>query len=151
MYQPKGAALILFKDVDQAHQAMSYGGGYLSAPNIGLLGSTPASALPLAATLMHWGREGLAKHIDSDMTKAEHLKNLVQDHPDFELWGPSETGIVVWRPKTVSAKKVRANLKDAWVSLTDIEGEMWLRSVAANPSADPDFVFKKVLEASLVN
>ena len=148
MYQPKGAALILFKEAESAHQAMSYGGGYLSAPNIGLIGSAPASALPLAATLLHWGREGLAEHIDSDMAKAERLKNLVDEHPDFELWGPSQTGIVVWKHKTIPASEVRSRLKQAWVSLTDIEGDMWLRSVAANPGADPEFVFQKVLEAT---
>ena len=81
MYQPKGAALVLFRDSETAHQAMSYGGGYLSAPNIGLIGSAPASALPLAATLLHWGRSGLSDHLNADMKNGEKLVSLIEEHP----------------------------------------------------------------------
>ena len=45
------------------------------------------------------------------------------------------------------AEEIRSRLKQAWVSLTEINGEMWLRSVAANPSADPDFLFAQVVDA----
>ena len=127
---------------------MSYGGGYLSAPNIGLIGSAPASALPLAATLLHWGRSGLSDHLNADMNKAEQLASIIEEHPDFEIWGPCRTGIVVWKPKNFPAAEVRSRLKKAWVSLTQIDNETWLRSVAANPGADPDFVFQQVLEAA---
>jgi len=151
MYQPKGAALVLFRDSETAHQAMSYGGGYLSAPNIGLIGSAPASALPLAATLLHWGRSGLSDHLNADMNKAEQLASLIEEHPDFEIWGPCRTGIVVWKPKHFPAAEVRSRLKKAWVSLTQIENETWLRSVAANPGADPKFVFQQVLEAANIH
>jgi len=146
-YQPKGTAVILFRDVEAAHEAMSYGGGYLAAPNIGLLGSAPANALPFAATLLAWGRSGFAERIDEGMAKAEQLAALVDADPRFELWGPPTTGVVVWRPTALSAADVRARLVDAWVSLTDIDGELWLRSVAANPSADPTHVFERVVAA----
>ena len=58
-FQPKGAAVILFKEPDAAHAAMSYGGGYLAAPNIGVAGSAPATAIPFAASLMAWGSRWL--------------------------------------------------------------------------------------------
>lgn len=38
-------------------------------------------------------------------------------------------------------------LKGAFVSLSTVHGETWLRSVAANPNADPDLVVDAVLEA----
>ncbi len=143
-YQPKGTAIILFKDADAAHGAMSYGGGYLSAPNIGLLGSAPANALPFAATLLAWGRSGLAERIESGMAVAGSLAQKVSADPRFELWAPPTSGVVVWRPSNAQPAAVRDRLQDAWVSLTDIDGEIWLRSVAANTSADPDYVFDRV-------
>jgi len=146
-YQLKGTAVILFHDAEPAHQAMSYGGGYLAAPNIGLLGSAPANALPFATTLLAWGRKGLAESIDAGMAKAAQLAALVDADPRFGLWGMPTAGVVVWRPTQVCATQVRERLSDAWVSLTDLEGDIWLRSVAANPSADSAFVFAGVVEA----
>lgn len=52
LFQPKESALVLFKDAKRAHEAVSFGGGYLAVPNVGLLGSHGASALPLAATIL---------------------------------------------------------------------------------------------------
>lgn len=54
LYQPKESALVLFADPDRAHAAVSFGSGYLAAPNVGLLGSHANTALPLAATLLAW-------------------------------------------------------------------------------------------------
>jgi len=41
---------VLFRDPDAAHDALSLAGGYLAAPNVGLLGSHANAALLLAAT-----------------------------------------------------------------------------------------------------
>ncbi|MBT6277101.1 MAG: aspartate aminotransferase family protein [Chromatiales bacterium] len=146
-YQQKGTAVILFNDTNAAHQIMSYGGGYLSAPNIGLLGSAPANALPFAATLLAWGRTGLAKLIEDGMDMAVTFAGLIDADDRFELWGPPTTGIVVWRPRHIGPGALRDRLQDAWVSLTDIDGEVWLRCVAANPSADPEWVMQRVIAA----
>ena len=146
-YQPKGAAVIMFKDAEAAHEIMTYGGGYLASPNVGLLGSAPANALPFAATLLAWGRTGLAQRIEEDMNKAAELARLIEHDRRFELWGAPTTGVVVWRPRSESAIEVRARIRDGWVSLTDIDGESWLRCVAANPSANPEFVFGCVVDA----
>lgn len=147
LYQPKGSALILFKDPEKAHQAMTYGGGYLAAPNVGLLGSAPAAALPLAATLLAWGRTGLSERIEADMANAQHLADLISADDRFETWGPNRSGVIVWRPRDKDVRRVRDSLTDAWVSLVDIDGGDWLRSVAANPSADPRHVFNRVCVA----
>lgn len=147
LYQPKGSALAMFREPGRVHETLSYGGGYLSAPNVGVLGSAPAAALPLAATLLAWGRDGLAARIEADVARAEHLAARVRADDRFELWGPNRTGVVVWRPRGGDARALRDRLRDAWVSLTDIDGEVWLRSVAANQSADPDQVIERAIAA----
>lgn len=35
LYQPKESAAIFFRDPERAHGALSFGGGYLTAPNVG--------------------------------------------------------------------------------------------------------------------
>lgn len=98
LYQPKESALVFFADPDTAHQALSFGGGYLAAPNVGLLGSHGNAALPLAATSLSWGRSGAAGRIEADMATAEVLARLVADHPARQLWAQPVTGVVNWRP-----------------------------------------------------
>jgi len=147
LFQPKGSALILFKEPAVAHESMSYGGGYLAAPNIGLLGSAPASALPLAASLLAWGKSGVSDRIELTIDKADELTKLVVADDRFELWGPNRTGMVVWRACGVDTRLLRDNVTDAWLSLVDLDGECWLRSVAANLSADAQWVFNRVCSA----
>ena len=147
LYQPKGCGIVLFREPAAAHAIMSYGGGYLATPTVGLLGSAPASALPLAATLLAWGRDGISSRLESDVAKAAALAKLVAADHRFELWAAPTTAVVVWRPRGVSASEVRARLQGAWVSLTVIDDETWFRSVAANPAADPELVFGRVAQA----
>ena len=147
LFQPKGTAVVLFKDADSAHEKMSYGGGYLAAPNVGLLGSAPASALPLAASLIAWGKSGLSTRIELAMKTADTLVTLIDADNRFERWGPNTSGVVVWRPVGRDARAVRNELTDAWVSLVDIDGDCWLRCVAANLSVDPQWVFDRVQAA----
>jgi len=147
LYQPKESAMVLFADPEPAHTAVSFGGGYLAAPNIGLLGSHANTALPLAATLLAWGQPGVAGRIEADMAVAERLASLIDDAPELELWNRPVTGVVNWRPLGHDPAAVRARVHDAWISLADIAGDSWFRSVAANPLADPDHVVTAVLNA----
>ena len=87
LYQPKGCGVVLFARAAEAHASMSYGGGYLATPTVGVVGSAPASALPLAATLLAWGREGVATRLEGDVRRAEALAALVRADRRFELWG----------------------------------------------------------------
>ncbi|MHB8244643.1 MAG: hypothetical protein ACYDGN_04680 [Acidimicrobiales bacterium] len=48
------------------------------------------------------------------------------------------------RPTGRDPVQVRGRLVDAWVSLADIDGETWYRSVVANPRADPQHVIEQV-------
>jgi len=147
LFQPKESALILFARPDEAHAALSFGGGYLAAPNIGVLGSHGATALPLLATLRAWGRRGVAARIERCMELAAELARLVEGHDDLELFAPPTTGVVLWRPRDADARAVRARLRRAYVSLAEVAGETWLRSVAANPLADPQLVVDEMRAA----
>ena len=146
-YQPKGTAVVLFKDAEAAHGAMTYGGGYLTAPNIGLLGSAPANALPFMLSLLAWGRRGMSERIELGFRQIEALCELIKADERFELLAEPTTGIAVWRPVKADTVTVRGRLQDAWVSLTEIDGQMWLRSVAANLSADPARLLAQVIRA----
>ncbi len=148
LYQPKESAIVLFADAARAHAAISMGGGYLAAPNIGLLGSHGAAALPLAATLLAWGRDGVRARIDADMVLAQRLADRVAVEPALELFARPTTGVVAWRPRDADAAAVRDRMSDAWVSTTVINGQTWLRSVADNPFAEPDRVVDAVLAAA---
>lgn len=147
-YQPKESAVVLFADAASAHDAMAFGGGYLAHPNVGLLGSHGAAAASaLAATLLSWGRQGLASRIEGDMEKATALEQLIAADDRFDLWAPHRTGIVVWRPRDGDTHALRERMHGVYVSATEIDGEHWLRCVAANPGADPALVFDAAQEA----
>jgi L-2,4-diaminobutyrate decarboxylase len=149
LFQPKESALVLFADAERAHSVLSFGGSYLALPNVGLLGSHGAAALPLAATLLAWGRVGMAARIDACMAIAERLADAVADREPLELFSGPETGVVVWRPAGVTdLPGLRERMRNAFVSLTTVAGGQWLRSVAANPMADPELVVEAVLRAT---
>ena len=138
LFQPKESALIFFKDVEKAHGAITMGGAYLAAPNVGILGSHGAMATPLLATLMAWGRDGMAERIERCIYVAETIANHVNHDDRLQLLAWPVTGVVNWRPKDLS-------LFDAWhqalpqtlVSTTTLRGERWFRNVVANPMANP--------------
>jgi L-2,4-diaminobutyrate decarboxylase len=148
-FQPKESALILFRDSTKAHRALSFGGDYLAVPNVGLLGSHGAAAVPLLATLLAWGREGIAARIERCMAFATRLAQFVEQEPRFNLLAPPQTGIVVWRPHdTATSEQIYTQLPAETVSVTKIAGERWFRCVAANPNVDFDRVadaFRAVL------
>ncbi len=148
LFQPKESALVLFADAGRAHRALAYGSGYLARPNVGVLGSHGAAAAAgLAASLLAWGRRGMAVRIDAEIERSQQLARLVAAHPDFVLWGQPATGIVVWRPAHYDAALVRSRMRDAFVSLATVDGAQWFRSVAANPNADPERVLAAAVEA----
>ena len=147
LYQPKESAVVLFGDPERAHAALSFSGGYLAVPNVGLLGSHAHTALPLAVTLLAWGSTGVAGRIEADMATADRLADLVAGAADLELWGRPVTVVVNWRPRGQDPAALRSRLRHAWVSLADIEGDSWFRSVSANPLADPEHVVNAVLQA----
>jgi L-2,4-diaminobutyrate decarboxylase len=146
-FQPKESALVFFSDFEAAKGALSFAGPYLAEPNVGLLGSHGATAVPLLATLLAWGRTGLEERLNRCMDAAEELADLVEASEEFELFGQPVTGIVLWRPRKVSIKEMLPMIEEAMISTTVIDGVRWLRSVAANPMVDAAKVFAAVQEA----
>ena len=145
LFQPKESALVLFKDTEKAHAAVSFGGAYLATPNVGVLGSHGATATALLAMLLAWGHEGVAQRIEHCMDLARCLRDFVAADERLELYAEPQTGIVVWRPKDKNLfDQVLQRLPVGSTSTTSIAGGKWFRNVAANPSADIDILTAKI-------
>jgi len=137
LFQPKESALVLFRDNAKASAAISFGGAYLAVPNVGVLGSHGATAVPLLATLLAWGRTGLAARIEHCVDIADEFAEFVRHDPRLLLLTAPQSGIVVWRPRdTKTFDKVLQALPSGSTSTTTLDGERWFRNVAANPNAD---------------
>ncbi|WP_199748450.1 pyridoxal-dependent decarboxylase [Candidimonas sp. SYP-B2681] len=148
LFQPKESALVMFRDVDKAQAGITFGGNYLAVPNVGVLGSHGATAVPLLATLLAWGRQGLATRIEHCMTLAEQLGEFLQNDMRTEILLPPQTGVVVWRPKdTQQFDLTLRRLPPGLVSTTRIAEERWFRCVAANPNADIHLLTHSILQA----
>jgi L-2,4-diaminobutyrate decarboxylase len=144
LFQPKESGLVLFRDVARANDAISFGGGYLAVPNVGVLGSHGAVAVPLLGTLLAWGRRGLADRIERCIANAQHLAQAIEASPDFELFAPPLTAVVVFRPTNGSVDALVTRLMPATASTATIKGRTWLRCVAANPAVEIDHVLKRI-------
>ena len=139
LFQPKESALILFRDSAKAHAALSFGADYLAAANVGILGSHGATAVPLLAMLLAWGREGVAARIETCMLLATRLAQIVKNDPRMILFAAPATGIVVWKPRDhATFDAIHKRLPPESVSTTMIAGDRWFRCVSANPNADAD-------------
>ncbi len=145
LYQPKDAGMVLFRD-GAAKSSIAFGGDYLATPNIGVQGSRSANALPLLATLVAWGRTGLAQRIEADMARADALAEWIDGHPALTLLQPPETGVVVWRARDGLTETLAQRL-DGVCSTTRIDGALCLRNVAANPQADLSRITREIERA----
>jgi glutamate/tyrosine decarboxylase-like PLP-dependent enzyme len=133
LFQPKESALVMFRDTEAANSAISFGGAYLAAPNIGVQGSHGAAGTLLLATLLAWGREGLAARIERCMDNARLLADFITAHPGLELFPDGGTGVVVFRPTSHPVEAFHAGLPPGLASSANIDGHPWLRCVSANP------------------
>lgn len=147
LFQPKESALVFFKNVDAAHDAVSFGGAYLAVPNVGLQGSHGAAAIPLLATLLAWGRQGLADRIDRCMATAEQVYNSLVSNDGFQVYAPPETGLLLFRPLGENVLSYHAKLPEGLASLTKVAGKDWVRCVAANPNADAEEISRHLVAA----
>jgi L-2,4-diaminobutyrate decarboxylase len=145
LFQPKESALVLFKNTEKAHAAVSFGGAYLATPNVGVLGSHGATATALLATLLAWGHQGVAQRIEHCMDLARRLRDFVAADDRLELYAEPQTGIVVWCPKDEYLfDQLQQQLPIGSTSTTSIAGHKWFRSVAANPVADIDLLIASI-------
>jgi L-2,4-diaminobutyrate decarboxylase len=148
LFQPKESALVLFRDSAKAHAGISFGAAYLATPNVGILGSHGAAAVPLLAVLLAWGRQGIAARIEACMDLAMRLAQFIEESAQLELFRPPQTGIVLWRPRELAAfDTILRRLPLGSASTTAIGGGRWLRCVAANPNADIDLLTTAIAHA----
>ncbi len=147
LFQPKDSALILFRDLATANAAISFGSGYLAKPNIGVQGSRSAAAIPLLATLLAWGRSGLANRLDHLMDVAEYLADAITAHDRLQLWHRPQTGITVFRPLGIATPDFIAQTPAGMLSTCVLGGETWARAVAANPCVDRDRIVAAIAAA----
>jgi len=136
LFQPKDSALIMFRDTELANSEISFGGGYLAAPNIGVQGSRGAAAIPLLATMIAWGRIGIADRIDHTMSMASTFANEMSKEDSISLWAMPKTGVTVFRPLTINTEEFLKSLPEGMFSNCILDDVKWIRSVAANPLAD---------------
>ncbi len=144
LFQPKESALILFKDNEAATKEISFGGEYMSSPNIGVQGSRGASAVSLLATILAWGREGIAHYIDLAMSNSEKFAIEVQRDERICLWAFPQTGVTVFRVVDLSTRDFMAHLPAGMFSSCNFGHETWVRAVAANPMTDVDQILRAV-------
>ena len=135
-FQPKDSALVMFRDPKKANSEISFGSGYLTSPNIGIQGSRGASAIPLLATLIAWGRDGLVERIDRTMSMAAKLAENLHKNKGITLWALPTTGVTVFRPLSCMTEELHKRLPEGMFSTCLLDDKTWLRSVAANPLAD---------------
>ena len=147
LFQPKDSALIMFQQPEIADPSISFGGSYLAAPNIGVQGSRGASAIPLLATMIAWGRKGITDRIDHAMSMAIMLATELSKEDSISLWAMPKTGVTVFRPLTMSTEELYQRLPEGMLSTCVLDDEKWLRSVAANPLADVDKILFAIHEA----
>lgn len=146
-FQPKDSALIMFREPEKANPAISFGGGYLAAPNIGVQGSRGASAIPLLATMLAWGKKGISDRIDHAMSMATTLAAKLSKEDSISLWAMPTTGVAVFRPLTMNTEELYKRLPEGMFSTCVLDEQKWLRSVAANPLADIDKIVSAIQEA----
>jgi L-2,4-diaminobutyrate decarboxylase len=147
LFQPKESALIFFRDTATAHEAITFGGAYLAAPNVGMLGSHGANAAPLMATLLAWGRQGMADRIERCIACADRLTAFIASRPDLLLYSPPESAVVLWRTQATSRMdSIWERLPRGSTSQTWINEIRWFRNVAANPNADVETLISAIEE-----
>lgn len=147
LFQPKESAMILFQTPEVANEAISFGGGYLTKPNIGIQGSRGAAAIALLATLMAWGKSGLVQRIERTMAMAHQLAASLRQETQLSLWAVPKTGITVFCPNNCSTTELLSYLPPEMLSTCIIEDETWLRSVVANPVADVEAIVHRIQAA----
>jgi L-2,4-diaminobutyrate decarboxylase len=145
LFQPKDSALVMFKDSGKANEAISFGGGYLAQPNVGVQGSRGAAAIPLLATLMAWGINGLAERIELCLDNARVLSGKIAEQPNLELLATPTTGVFLFRPLHCSTESFYQQLPEGMLSMCVYQQQTWVRCVAANPLADIQVIFAAIM------
>ena len=94
---------------------------------------------------MAWGRSGLASRIDRAMELAGILCANISSDQSMTLYAENQTGVVLWRPDDrTDLNSLIQQLPKGSTSLTSVDGQQWLRNVAANPCADIESLWDQI-------
>jgi L-2,4-diaminobutyrate decarboxylase len=139
----------MFREADASMGAISMGGDYLSQPNVGIQGSRGAAAIPLFATLLAWGKSGLAKRIEHCLDQAALVADWVSAQPKLRLLCEPVSGVVVWKAKGGDTDTLHLldRLQTGAASRLTLNGETWVRQVAANPLLNSQSVINAIEQA----
>ena len=125
------------------------GGDYLTQPNVGVQGSRGAAAIPLFATLLAWGKSGLAKRVEHCLDQAALVADWVSAQPKLRLLCEPVSGVVVWKAKGGDTDTLHLldRLDSGVASRLTLRGETWVRQVAANPLLNSQSVINAIEQA----
>ena len=140
---------MMFREADASMGAISMGGDYLTQPNVGVQGSRGAAAIPLFATLLAWGKSGLAKRVEHCLDQAALVAEWVSAQQKLRLLCETVSGVVVWRAERgeMDTMNLLDRLQTGAASRLTLNGETWVRQVAANPLLDSQSVINTIEQA----
>ncbi len=148
-FQPKDSALVLFKDIKTSNEAISFGGSYLTTPNVGVQGSRGASAIPLLATLIAFGKDGIVELIEHSINMSNKLYEELTKEKNISVLEVPQTAITIFRPLNCTTERFFKQLPQGMFSTCILDDKLWIRSVAVNPLANIDEIIsslKKILQ-----
>ena len=146
-FQPKDSAIVLFKDIKTSNEAISFGGSYLTTPNIGVQGSRGASAISLLATFIAFGTNGIVEIIEHSIDMSNKLNKELSKEKSISILEKPQTAITIFRPLNCSTKSFFEQLPKNMFSTCMIDDKLWIRSVAVNPLADMDKIISTIKKA----
>lgn len=147
LMQPKGTAIILFKQWDIIKKSISFGGVYLTHPNVGVLGSKSAMSESLLGTLLVLGKSGISQLIHQCMYICEQLYQCMCNDSRFIVLMKPETGCLIWRineQHIINTDYVDQLVNNKLCTSAVLDNITWCRNVSCNPCADPQLIYDHI-------
>ncbi|RBL84715.1 aspartate aminotransferase family protein, partial [Streptomyces cavourensis] len=100
-------------------------------------------ALKIAVTLQALGRTGLAALIDTTVTTAHHLADLITKTPALDLYDRPTITTVLFRPTdaddhtVATLRRTLLNRGHAVLGRAHARGHLWLKATLLNPHTTP--------------
>ena len=152
LFTPIDCSALYLRDPAALHAAFSLTPAYLETGedgvahnmDLGLALGRRFRALKLWFVMRYFGQDGLRAILDHHLGLAHRLAKLVDAAPNWERWRPSVFSLVVLRyapAATGNGRRDDANMAimdrvnasgKAFISHTEIDGEVWLRVAIGN-------------------